>query len=300
MNPIKELLLNAYYMASLPARQRAAIDRAARHTEPMRVLFYHRVANQHPNGWTMSTAAFARQIHWLRHRFDLVTLQEAQTRIAAGRNRWPTACITFDDGYADNLQFALPLLLRHNIPFTYFVSTNHVLRGEPFAHDVEASCPLQPNTLPQLRELAAAGVEFGAHTRSHLHLAPPMPREQLIDEIVGSKHELESALDCRVSYFAFPFGQIADLSPVAFRVAYEAGFAGVCSAYGGYNFPGDDPFHLRRIHADPEFVRFKNWLMIDPRKLRNAIQFNSGDYRSPVAAAAAQADANTALSAAAN
>ena len=43
----------------------------------------------------------------------------------------------------------------------------------------------------------------------------------------------------------------------AFRVAYEAGYDGVCSAYGGYNFPGDDPFHLRRIHADPEFIRLQ-------------------------------------------
>jgi peptidoglycan/xylan/chitin deacetylase (PgdA/CDA1 family) len=297
MNPIKQGLLSAYYYATLPARHRAAVDRAARQTEPVRVLFYHRVADQHPNKWTMPTAAFARQIHWLRHRFDLVTLNEAQARINSRRNRWPTACITFDDGYADNLQFALPLLLRHGIPFTYFVSTKSVLRGEPFAHDVEAGQPLPPNTLPQLRELAAAGVDIGAHTRGHVHLGPPMSPDQLVDEIAGSKRELEAALEREVPYFAFPFGQLTDLSTAAFQIAYEAGYLGVCSAYGGYNWPGDDSFHLRRIHADPELVRLKNWLMIDPRKVRYPIEFNAGEYRSLAVAAETRLIENFALTA---
>jgi peptidoglycan/xylan/chitin deacetylase (PgdA/CDA1 family) len=300
MNPISHCLLSAYYMASLPARRRDAVDRAARQTEPVRVLFYHRIADQHPNGWTMSTAAFARQIQWLRHRFDLVSLREAQARIAAGRNRWPTACITFDDGYADNLEFALPLLLRQRIPFTYFVSTNHVLRNEPFAHDVEAGRPLAPNTLSQLRGLAAAGaeaVEIGAHTRGHVHLGPPIFRDAMVDEIVGSKHELEAALNREIRYFAFPFGQLTDLSTAAFQIAYEAGYSGVCSAYGGYNWPGDEPFHLRRIHADPELVRFKNWLMIDPRKLHHTIQFDAGDFRRPTNAVAESSAENVAVSA---
>jgi hypothetical protein len=90
---------------------------------------------------------------------------------------------------------------------------------------------------------------------------------------------LEMAIGRDVRYFAFPYGQHANLSAAAFRVAYQVGFAGVCSAYGGYNFPGDDAFHLRRFHADPEFIRFKNWLTVDPRKLRGQRDFEPGDYR---------------------
>src|SRR3990172_12880803 len=99
MNPLKTLLLNTYYTATLPSRKRAAADRAARGMEPVCVLFYHRVADRDPNAWTMPTATFAAQIRWLRERFDIVDLAEAQFRIAAGRNRRPTVCITFDDGY---------------------------------------------------------------------------------------------------------------------------------------------------------------------------------------------------------
>jgi peptidoglycan/xylan/chitin deacetylase (PgdA/CDA1 family) len=275
----KTCVLGAYYCASLPARRRAATERAAQQTEPVRVLFYHRVADELPNDWTMSTAAFAEQIRWLCTRFELVTLAEAQRRIRAGRNRIPTACITFDDGYADNMRFAVPLLLNHNIPFTYFVSTNFVLGNKPFPHDERANQLLTPNTPGQLRELAANGVEIGAHTRSHADLGTTSSEKQLTDEIVGCKRELERTIDREVRYFAFPYGRQANLSAQAFRVAYEAGYAAACSAYGGYNFPGDDPFHLRRIHADPELIRLKNWLTVDPRKLRQHRDFEPGDYR---------------------
>lgn len=275
----KEFALGAYYLSTLHERRQAAAQRAAQYAEPVRILFYHRIADEFPNDWTMSTKSFARQIHWLRDRFDLVTLEAAQARIASGRNRWPTACITFDDGYADNRRCAIPLLVKYHIPFTYFVSTDHVLGGQSFPHDVKAGRPLAVNTVAQLREMVSAGVEIGAHTRSHANLGAGLSTDQLTDEIVGSKRELENALDAPVRYFAFPYGLHENLCADAFRIAYEAGFAGVCSAYGGYNFPGDDPFHLRRFHADPEFVRFANWMTVDPRKLQMHRDFDPADYR---------------------
>jgi peptidoglycan/xylan/chitin deacetylase (PgdA/CDA1 family) len=275
----KEAFLNSYYYATLQSRRSAAALRATNHSEPIQILFYHRVADDYPNSWTMSTRSFERQIRWLRSRFEIVSLSDAQARISSGRNHRPTACITFDDGYADNRRFAIPLLLNHRIPFTYFVSTNHVLGGESFPHDVAAGHPLPVNTLGHLREMAAAGVEIGAHTRSHANLGANLTCEEMVDEIVGSKRELEAAIGSNVRYFAFPYGKPENLSAAAFRIAFEAGFEGLCSAYGGYNFPGDDPFHLRRFHADCEFIRFRNWLTVDPRKLRNQTDFEPGDFR---------------------
>ncbi len=209
MHPLRDALLAGYYLATLPQRRRAATDRAARCMEPVSVLFYHRVADQHPNGWTMPTAMFARQIRWLKERFDVVDLAEAQLRIASGRNSRPTVAITFDDGYSENIEFAVPLLLTEELPFTYFVSTNHVFGNRPFPHDVDAGRPLEPNSLSQLRELAAAGVEIGAHNRNHVHLGV-VSVDVMEAEIVGSKRDLEQALECEVRYFAFPYGQPSD------------------------------------------------------------------------------------------
>jgi peptidoglycan/xylan/chitin deacetylase (PgdA/CDA1 family) len=279
MNVWQESLLSAYYWTTLPARWRSEIARAARHAAPVRIMFYHRVADEHPNDWTIPTRTFARQIRWLRRRFDIVTLAEAQRRIASGRNDKPTACITFDDGYADNLQFALPLLAKYGLPYAYFVSTEFVETGRPFPHDAEAGRPLIPNSPNQLRRMAAAGAEIGAHTRNHVDFGEELSVDQLVDEIQGCKNDLEVMIGREVRYFAFPYGQREHLSTEAFRIAVDAGYAGACSAYGGYNFPGDDAFHLRRFHADREMVRFKNWLTVDPRKLRSQIDFVPGDYR---------------------
>ncbi len=247
MARIRDTLLNVYYLATRSQRQRAATDRAARGMEPVNVLFYHRVADTNPNGWTMSTAMFARQVRWLKERFDVVDLTEAQRRIASGHNSRPTVAITFDDGYAENMQFAVPLLLKEQVPFTYFVSTNHVFGNRPFPHDEAIGRPLTPNTVSQLREMAAAGVEIGAHNRNHIHLGV-VSADVIEDEIVGSKHDLEQALEREIRYYAFPYGQPSDLSTAAFQIAYRAGYRGNLLGLRRFQLP------LRRsvpLAADP-------------------------------------------------
>ncbi|HEV3021333.1 MAG TPA: polysaccharide deacetylase family protein, partial [Pirellulales bacterium] len=178
--------------------------------------------------------------------------------------------VTFDDGYADNCKAAIPLLLSERIPCTYFVSVANVFKGLPFPHDVARGMPLAPNTLDQLRAMASAGVEIGAHTRTHADLGKLADPTRLHDELVTAGEELQSAIGRPVRYFAFPYGLHANLNPLAFQMAYEAGYDGVCSAYGGYNFPGDDDFHLQRIHGDDDLLRLANWVTVDPLKLRVA------------------------------
>lgn len=265
---LKRSAVRCYYYASLPYRWWASANRTSAGRAPVMVLFYHRVAAGQPNAWTTTPRAFAGQIAWLRRHFDLVSLGTAQDRIRSQCNPRPCVSVTFDDGYAENCRLALPLLIAQRIPCTYFVATRHVLQGSPFPHDVAAGRPLAPNTIDQIRRLADAGVEIGAHTRTHADLGAIGDRQRLVDEMAGGKAELETELDREIRYFAFPYGQPCNLSVEAFQVARAAGFHGVCSAYGGYNFPGADPFHLRRIHADADSILLKNWLTVDPRKRR--------------------------------
>jgi peptidoglycan/xylan/chitin deacetylase (PgdA/CDA1 family) len=272
-------VLGMYYMATLPGRRRAMAKRSADGCAPVTALFYHRVADDNPNDWTISTERFQAQINWLRERMDVISLVEAQRRIGGGVNRAPAATITFDDGYADNGRTAIPWLIEQQIPFTYFVASQHVLEGRPFEHDVRAGRPLAPNTPDEIRALAEAGVEIGAHTRRHVDLGSLDDPDAMYDEIVGSKRDLEAITGRPVRYFAFPFGLHANLSEAAFAMAFRAGFWGVCSAYGGYNLPGDDPFHIQRFHGDPSWARFRNALTFDPRKVRRVERFHPGDYR---------------------
>jgi len=240
---------------------------SARGRAPIVVVAYHRVADDAATDWTVGTAPFQRQVAWLKRNFDLVSLPEAQRRVVSAANRTPTVSITFDDGYADNCTAALPLLLKQRIPFTYFVTSGAVLDGQFFQHDLNLGLRLQPNTRQELRELVAAGVEIGSHTRSHANLGVLQDSGLLYDEVVGARDELQDALDCPIRYFAFPFGQHENLSPAAFALAASAGYEGVVSAYGGYNFPGDDSFHLQRPCVDGPEMKLKNAVMLDPYKL---------------------------------
>lgn len=278
---LNDLLLSTYYHATLPMRQYVAKKRREAGQAPVSILFYHRIADDTPNDWTMSCDMFSAQIAWLRANFDLISLAQAQERIRGGVNYRQAVCITFDDGYADNCRHAIPLLLKERIPCTYFVSSWFVKEQAPFPHDIGRGEPLRPNSIDELRSMAKAGIEIGAHTRTHVDLGQVHDLQQLQNEVVGSAHELEEMLETPIRYFAFPFGLHKNLNADAFRLAQQAGYAGVCSAYGGYNFPGDDPFHLQRIHADPEMLRLKNWLTVDPRKERMVQRFDYGGFEPP-------------------
>jgi peptidoglycan/xylan/chitin deacetylase (PgdA/CDA1 family) len=242
---------------------------------PVVVLFYHRVADNRSNGWTISNRMFARQVRWLRSHFELVSLEEAQRLVRSGANHRRCASITFDDGYADNCREAIPLLVKERIPCTYFVTVGNVLDGRPFKHDLDQQDPPPPNTLEQLRAMAADGIEIGAHSYTHADLGHNIDRRQLHYEVVTAGEDLQEALGHPVRHFAFPFGQRANLNSEAFEMAYEAGYETVCSAYGGFNFPGDDAFHVQRIPADDSMIRLKNWATIDPRKI-NTLRFMYG------------------------
>jgi len=271
MHPLKQQLVDVYYQATRPYRALWMRQACAARRAPVMILFYHRVADDGANTWTCSNELFARQMQWLQRHCDVVDLEEAQRRLREGNER-PAACVTFDDGYADNNDFALPLLVREGMPCTYFVTLQNAQTGNPFPHDVRAGKPFPPNTLDDLRRWADAGIEIGAHTRTHPDIGQIQDEALLYDEIVAAGRELGDAVDRTIRYFAFPFGLPANMHRAAFDMARDAGYAAICSAYGAYNFPGtfpgNDPFHLQRIHADDDFARFRNWLTVDPRKLR--------------------------------
>ena len=246
---------------------------------PVIVLFYHRVANEKPNPWSISRELFQEQIDWFRERFDIVDLQECQRRIQSGCNRRPTLAITFDDGYAENNEFALPILIERRIPVTYFVTTQHTTQQQPFAHDVKRGEPLPVNTIESLRALDLAGIEIGAHTRTHADLGKIECPKMLVDEVINSSREMEELIGRKIRYFAFPYGQYKNLNADVFAMLKAAGFLGVCSAYGGWNEIGDDSFHLQRLHGDPNMARMMNWLTFDPRiKKTKRFDYSTGSF----------------------
>lgn len=95
------------------------------------VLCYHRVMPMadplHP--FDVDRESFAWQMRILVEHFDVLPLSEAVVRLRKGTLPARAASITFDDGYADNVQVALPILLRNNLSATFFIATGFLNGG---------------------------------------------------------------------------------------------------------------------------------------------------------------------------
>jgi len=72
---------------------------------------------------------FADQLEWISQFLNVIPLPEAAEQLAAGDLTARTACVTFDDGYRNNFDVALPLLRRFGLPATFFVATGAVAEG---------------------------------------------------------------------------------------------------------------------------------------------------------------------------
>ncbi|MGC4006152.1 MAG: polysaccharide deacetylase family protein [Pirellulales bacterium] len=265
--PLKSCLLSLYYNGTLPYRRWRNERLYAAGRAPLLTLFYHRVSQDRCVPWNHSYEEFQNQIDWLQAHFEFIDLAETQRRIRSGVNDRPAVAITFDDGYAENCDFALPLLIDRGIPCTYYVNTYYVREQLPFPHDIARGRRLLPNTVEQLRILAECGIEIAAHTRTHADMGKIHDPRLIREEISVCGDELEQMIGKPVRHFAFPYGMPHNMTEAAFRIAREHGYETVASAYGDYNYVGDDGFHIRRVHPDDLGV-LKNWATFDPRKMR--------------------------------
>jgi peptidoglycan/xylan/chitin deacetylase (PgdA/CDA1 family) len=95
------------------------------------VLYYHRISSPLGDPWQLAVApeTFDRQLEYLQAETRVLPLQEIVD--AAGRGKLPdgAVAITFDDGYFDNLDLALPILERRRVPATFYIATG--LTGVP-------------------------------------------------------------------------------------------------------------------------------------------------------------------------
>src|SRR5919109_3247059 len=93
---------------------------------------YHRVGAMDPaygsGVWDAFPAQFEQQLRFLKREFDVITPDDLETVMSAGHGRY--VLLTFDDGYRDNVEEALPILTRHGLRATFFVATGFLDRRE--------------------------------------------------------------------------------------------------------------------------------------------------------------------------
>jgi peptidoglycan/xylan/chitin deacetylase (PgdA/CDA1 family) len=187
------------------------------------ILLYHRIAGPRhdPLFLDVSPSNFDAQLSVISRTCAALRLDEFEALRRAGRLPARAAAVTFDDGYADNLHAAAPLLARHGIPATVFVTAAMVGSASGFPWDgADAGLPShRALTVDELRSLAARPeISIGAHTLTHPSLAK-LSRAEQEHEIAGSISRLEQATGSSVRAFAYPFGTPGDVSATTVRVA---------------------------------------------------------------------------------
>lgn len=105
-------------------------------TRPL-ILLYHRIADLDTDPWELAVHPrdFDRHLRALRLLFEIVPLSSLMTGGRLPRTTRRRLAITFDDGYLDNYTVAWPLLARHGIPATFFISSSNVQSGQEFWWD---------------------------------------------------------------------------------------------------------------------------------------------------------------------
>lgn len=121
------------------------------------VLIYHRVLPQPDplRPGEIDAELFEAQLSFLARHFELLTIADAATALRERRLPRRAACITFDDGYADNWTVAHPILARHDARATVFVATGYLNGGRMFSDTVIEFVRLAPG--PEL-DLEAVGM----------------------------------------------------------------------------------------------------------------------------------------------
>lgn len=169
--------------------------------------------------------------------------------------------LSFDDGYRNIIQNALPILKKYQIPSLFFVTTG--LIGASFDKSREFSsnvtrykAPLEMCTWDDLKKGVDCGMEIGSHTKTHERFLSILPSPDRIDlELLGSKLDIELRLGVSCRTIACPYGKVPDLGmdggrKILTEIGYEAGFA---AFRGTIRQKLENPFFVPRHHFEPEW-----------------------------------------------
>ncbi len=186
------------------------------------VLGYHQFDGPKKDPWVLPPDVFRQQMQALKDANITVISMADFLAWRRGEKAIPekSVVITIDDGYVSGYREAWPILKEFGNPFTMYVYTNFVSKGG------------KSITWGQLREMSAAGVGIGCHSRSHDVMTKPRHRvatesydEWLKAELVTACQEIATKVSQPVNTFAFPYGKHNDaISALGLAAGFDVMF----------------------------------------------------------------------------
>ena len=157
-----------------------------------RVLFWHGVDHRidtNVEQEIFDIDVFERQIAYLNKYYEIISIEEFEHRLYNENFLGKEVVLTFDDGYANNLYVVAPILNRLKLPFTVFVSTEHIDNGTFFPTSVNriitrgagltnVDIPSQKLSLPLISK---ENINYATDKISHLLKTLPLEQVRAIN-----------------------------------------------------------------------------------------------------------------------
>jgi len=220
-----------------------------RSTGWIRFPYYHHVFDD-------ERAGFERQIRYFKSIGEIIGIDDAVGMMTSGTSidgRY--LCITFDDGFKNWIENALPILVAEQAVAAFFVATGYI--GSDPVRDREKLLGFYDNdgrlmeflTWDDCRAMAEAGMTIGSHSEGHVHLKD-LSDDDAMGELARSRDVItrETGVPCR--HFCCPFGREGiDYDPARHpKMAADAGYVSFLTGHRGANRAGASPFDIRRDH----------------------------------------------------
>lgn len=218
------------------------VERTAR----VPILMYHYISDPPADSdhirknLSVPTELFERHLQYLQAQgYSTISFHQLLLHLTRGEPLPENPIIlTFDDGYRDNYDNAFPLLRQYGYTATFFLITNFIDEGRPTYL-----------TWEQVKALAAAGNEIGAHSRDHPDLRGH-DIDFLIWQILGSKEAIQNGAGITPRFFSYPSGKY-DADVV--KVLASAHYWGAVTVKQGVEQSSQRPFELERIRIDGSY-----------------------------------------------
>ena len=190
------------------------------------ILMYHAVCRLPDDPYKDSTSPErleAHMRHLKRRKLRGVSMRELLRAESSGSAKGLVG-LTFDDGYENFLQSALPVLERFGFSATLFV-LGGALKENHWNQYANPKMRMKLLDVEGIREVAARGIEIGSHGMSHIRMSGLEP-DLLEAEVSGSRRVLSELLGEEVDGFCYPYGSV---DSAAIRAVRGARYAYACS-----------------------------------------------------------------------